>query len=69
MKNSKELNLAANEGEPDLANGSVFFVGTATVILRFAGIRSSMKTSRKFRSDFRELISRCCIWAAREFWA
>lgn len=38
MEFSKEIHLAAPEGEvPDFANGSVFFVGTATIILRYAG--------------------------------
>jgi len=38
MPNSTELRLASPEGATaDLANGSIFFVGTATVILRYAG--------------------------------
>jgi L-ascorbate metabolism protein UlaG (beta-lactamase superfamily) len=38
MPNSTELRLASPEGATaDLAKGSIFFVGTATVILRYAG--------------------------------
>ncbi|MDQ3651779.1 MAG: MBL fold metallo-hydrolase [Acidobacteriota bacterium] len=38
MSIGKELVLpGGGAGAPDLANGSIFFVGTATVILRYAG--------------------------------
>src|SRR3712207_1391309 len=41
MSNERELVLparpAADAGAADFGNGSVFFVGTATVILRYAG--------------------------------
>src|ERR671933_3093843 len=37
MADQSELLLAAPETPPDYANGSVYFVGTATVILRYAG--------------------------------
>lgn len=38
MNNTKRLNLASTaEGEPDFSHGSVYFIGTATVIIRFAG--------------------------------
>lgn len=37
MNSAKELVLPGNNTNPDLENGSVFFVGTATVILRYAG--------------------------------
>ncbi|HEX8140823.1 MAG TPA: MBL fold metallo-hydrolase [Pyrinomonadaceae bacterium] len=38
MPNSTELRLASSEGmTADLSTGSIFFVGTATVILRYAG--------------------------------
>jgi L-ascorbate metabolism protein UlaG (beta-lactamase superfamily) len=34
---AKELVLSGDADKPDFANGSVFFVGTATVILHYAG--------------------------------
>lgn len=38
MPNNTELRLSATAGEDaDFASGSIFFVGTATVILRYAG--------------------------------
>jgi L-ascorbate metabolism protein UlaG (beta-lactamase superfamily) len=38
MANNTELRLSAPEGErTDFAKGSIFFIGTATVILRYAG--------------------------------
>jgi L-ascorbate metabolism protein UlaG (beta-lactamase superfamily) len=38
MANNTELRLSAPEGEStDFAKGSIFFIGTATVILRYAG--------------------------------
>jgi L-ascorbate metabolism protein UlaG (beta-lactamase superfamily) len=38
MSEERTIRLTADgAGEPDLGRGSVFFVGTATVILRFAG--------------------------------
>src|SRR6476646_2292331 len=37
MTNSSTLVLPVENHSPDLANGSIFFVGTATVILRYAG--------------------------------
>jgi L-ascorbate metabolism protein UlaG (beta-lactamase superfamily) len=38
MANTTELRLSAPEGEStDFAKGSIFFIGTATVILRYAG--------------------------------
>ncbi len=33
----RELTLPAGTGQPDISHGSIFFIGTATVILRFAG--------------------------------
>ena len=36
MNSAKELVLPTN-GVPDLSSGSIFFVGTATVLLRYAG--------------------------------
>ncbi|NJO77484.1 MAG: hypothetical protein HC827_02505 [Cyanobacteria bacterium RM1_2_2] len=37
MNSPKTLELAANGASPDFAQGSIFFVGTATVIIRYAG--------------------------------
>ncbi len=37
MNSLKTLELAANGASPDFAQGSIFFVGTATVIIRYAG--------------------------------
>jgi L-ascorbate metabolism protein UlaG (beta-lactamase superfamily) len=38
MNNSKRLSLpSSTEIEPDFSHGSVYFIGTATVIIRFAG--------------------------------
>jgi len=38
MPETKELRLPSSEGaSADLTNGSIFFVGTATVLLRYAG--------------------------------
>ncbi len=39
MTQAKELVLPLNETseKPDFASGSLFFVGTATVVLRYAG--------------------------------
>jgi len=37
MNSVKELVLPGDNTNPDLGNGSIFFVGTATVILRYAG--------------------------------
>lgn len=37
MAEHKELELAASVPSPDFGRGSVFFVGTATVIIRYAG--------------------------------
>src|SRR3982750_1797203 len=37
MSDARELVLPAGNETPDLASGSVFFVGTATVILRYGG--------------------------------
>ncbi len=37
MEGDKHLTLTAGDGAADFGTGSVFFVGTATVILRYAG--------------------------------
>jgi L-ascorbate metabolism protein UlaG (beta-lactamase superfamily) len=37
MKQANELNLPADGSRADMTQGSLFFVGTATVILRYAG--------------------------------
>ncbi len=37
MNGSRTLLLPRRNEDPDFANGSVFFVGTATVLIRFAG--------------------------------
>ena len=37
MQNVRTLPLAASGEEPDLAHGSIYFIGTATVLLRYAG--------------------------------
>lgn len=37
MVSTQELRLPATEENPDISQGSIFFVGTATVVLRYAG--------------------------------
>jgi L-ascorbate metabolism protein UlaG (beta-lactamase superfamily) len=37
MTREKQLTLPAGAGQPDTTNGSIFFIGTATVLLRYAG--------------------------------
>lgn len=37
MNSTQELVLPAEQEQPDFRKGSIFFVGTATVILRYAG--------------------------------
>lgn len=33
----KHLTLPAGEGQPDISSGSIFFIGNATVLIRYAG--------------------------------
>jgi hypothetical protein len=37
MSQVKTLTLPSDQPAPDLANGSIFFIGNATVLLRYAG--------------------------------
>jgi L-ascorbate metabolism protein UlaG (beta-lactamase superfamily) len=37
MIQTRELSLPTTEDKPDIEHGSIFFIGTATVILRYAG--------------------------------
>jgi len=37
MPHHRELTLPRSGAQSDLARGSIFFVGTATVLLRYAG--------------------------------
>ncbi len=39
MNNTQTLTLPTSLAEPDLEHGELFFIGTATVLLRFAGLR------------------------------
>ncbi len=36
-RDTRELTLAAGGGQPDMSSGSVFFIGTATTLIRYAG--------------------------------
>lgn len=37
MAAERELTLSPGGAAPDLSSGSIFFIGTATVLLRYAG--------------------------------
>lgn len=37
MDSARTLVLPTNGAKPDYASGSLFFIGTATVLLRYAG--------------------------------
>lgn len=63
MDAARKLVLPADNGRPDFETGEIFFIGTATVLLRYAGLTILTDPNFLHQGDWADWLMLKAAWA------